>query len=74
MAMAGGALSRQVEQWRETVLHLSAQVEAALDFSDEDDVSALPDAFSVQATEFASELSNWLQQPKAENLSHTQNL
>jgi tRNA modification GTPase len=68
MAMAGGALSRQVEQWRETVLHLSAQVEAALDFSDEDDVSALPDAFSVQATEFASELSNWLRQPKAEKL------
>ena len=38
----GGALSRQVQRWRDRVLALSAMVEAALDFSDEDDVEALP--------------------------------
>lgn len=68
IAMASGGLSRQAEQWRETVLHLSAQVEAALDFSDEDDVSALPDGFATQATEFAEELETWLVRPRAEKL------
>lgn len=38
--MASGHVSRQVEGWRQDVLRLSARVEAALDFSDEDDVSA----------------------------------
>jgi tRNA modification GTPase len=38
-AMAGGAFSRAVEAWREALLALSAQLEAAIDFSDEDDVA-----------------------------------
>src|SRR5690554_14949 len=42
IGMAGGALSRRVEAWRERLLQLSAVVEAALDFGDEDDVSASP--------------------------------
>jgi tRNA modification GTPase len=37
--MAGGAFSKAVEGWRQTLLMLSGQVEAILDFSDEDDVS-----------------------------------
>ncbi len=41
LMMAEGHFSRRVERWRETVLTLSAMTEAALDFSDEDDV---PDA------------------------------
>ncbi len=36
--MAGGAFSKAVEGWRETLLTLSAQLEAELDFSDEADV------------------------------------
>ncbi|MXO91412.1 tRNA uridine-5-carboxymethylaminomethyl(34) synthesis GTPase MnmE [Pontixanthobacter aquaemixtae] len=68
LAMAGGALSRWAEAWRETVLKLSAQVEAVLDFSDEDDVAALPAAFSAQVTEFASELSDFLARPRADKL------
>jgi tRNA modification GTPase len=36
--MAGGAFSRAVEGWREALLRLSAQLEAAIDFSDEADV------------------------------------
>ena len=45
IGMAGGALSRQVEGWRERLLALSAQLEAALDFEDEADVGRLPPSF-----------------------------
>jgi tRNA modification GTPase len=38
LAMAGGALSRQVEEWRQIILGLAAELEAALDFADEGDV------------------------------------
>lgn len=41
MAMAEGHFSRRVDEWRRHLLDLSAMAEAALDFSDEDDV---PDA------------------------------
>ena len=68
MAMAGGAFSTQVEAWREQVLQLSALVEAALDFSDEDDVSALPASFHDQVTDFAEELKTWLFRPRADKL------
>lgn len=37
-AMAGGAFSRLIEAWRETLLRLAAMLEAELDFSDEGDV------------------------------------
>lgn len=37
-AMAGGAFSRKIEEWRESLLQLSAMLEAELDFSDEGDV------------------------------------
>jgi tRNA modification GTPase len=36
--MAGGAFSKAIEEWREQILALSGEVEAILDFSDEDDV------------------------------------
>lgn len=41
LMMAEGHFSRRIEGWREQLLTLSAMAEAALDFSDEDDV---PDA------------------------------
>ncbi len=41
LLMADGHFSRRIEGWRGTLLDLSAMAEAALDFSDEDDV---PDA------------------------------
>lgn len=68
MLMAGGALSRQIETWRENVLGLSAAVEAALDFSDEDDVSTLPPEFLSQVTDFKEELDSWLLMPRADKL------
>ena len=68
MAMAGGALSRQVENWRDALLLLSAQVEAVLDFDDEDDISALPESFAASVATLHAELQNALSAPQAETL------
>ena len=68
MAMAGGVFSGVVANWRERVLHLSAMIEAVLDFGDEDDVAALPPAFAESILTFHVELCTWLQRPRAEAL------
>jgi len=68
IAMADGALSRQVKLWREEVLRLSAWIEAALDFSDEDDVGGLPADFGAGLGMFHVELVQWLARPRAEAL------
>ena len=68
MAMAGGALSRQVEHWRERLLQLSAQVEAVLDFDDEDDVGGLPSTFATSLAQLRDELADALAAPHAEML------
>lgn len=68
LAGMGGALSSRVEVWRDTVLNLSAQVEAALDFSDEDDVSELPDGFNALIADLSRETGDWLMRPRSEKL------
>lgn len=68
MAMMGGALSQKVERWREDLLQLSAQVEAVLDFDDEDDVAALPEAFDQSLAALYSSLLEALDAPYAETL------
>lgn len=68
LAVAGGGLSRQVDAWRSELLGLSAVVEAALDFSDEDDVGELPSAFSDGIERLSEEISSWLARPHAERL------
>ncbi len=65
---AGGGLSRQVEAWRERLLGLSAQVEAALDFADEDDVGELPEVFHVELWALVSEWVDACSKPRAERL------
>ena len=67
-ASAGGGISRKVDGWRDRLLHLSAQVEAALDFSDEDDVEALPPGFAEQTSELALDIRTALDAPRAERL------
>lgn len=64
-----GGLSRLVSAWRERVLQMSAQVEAALDFSDEDDVAGLPAGFASDVAALAGELREALDAPRAERLS-----
>ena len=68
MAMAGGAFSHQVGQWRETLLKQSAALEAVLDFGDEDDVALLPADFAIQLAVLETDLAQWLARPRAEQL------
>ncbi|MDE1917535.1 MAG: tRNA uridine-5-carboxymethylaminomethyl(34) synthesis GTPase MnmE [Sphingomonadales bacterium] len=68
LSMAGGQVSRQIEGWRQEVLRLSAVVEAALDFSDEDDVGALPGDFYLHLAALEGDISAWLERPRAERL------
>lgn len=68
VALAGGMLSRQVEDWRERLLALSASVEAALDFSDEDDVSPLTPGFGDAVSGLGAEIRAWLDRPRSELL------
>ncbi|MFM7404598.1 MAG: tRNA uridine-5-carboxymethylaminomethyl(34) synthesis GTPase MnmE [Erythrobacter sp.] len=68
LANAGGALSRQVEAWRERVLGLSAEVEGVLDFSDEEDSADLPECFTWNISTLAGELREWLARPRSERL------
>lgn len=63
-----GALSRQVEGWRVRVLGLSAELEAVLDFSDEEDAADLPDGFTWNIAALAGELAEWLARPRSEKL------
>lgn len=68
-AMAGGALTFHVEQWRSDVLALSAAVEAVLDFSDEGEVGeGLPPGFREGCAALAGALGAWLARPRAEAL------
>lgn len=64
----GGRVSNMVESWRDRVLGLSAMVEAVLDFSDEDDVAALPPAFAERREALRREIAASLALPRAERL------
>ncbi len=68
LALAGGAFSREVGEWRERLLLLSAAIEAVLDFADEDDVTALPADFAMRLDTLEAEISGWLERPRAEVL------
>lgn len=69
LAMAGGALSRQVEEWRRRLLALAAALEAALDFSDEGEVGeAWPPGWSGEIEALAAEMESLLASPPAERL------
>lgn len=66
--LAGGALSRRVEHWRDRLLMLSAQLEAVLDFDDEGDVATLPATFIREIDILAGEIAEALEAPAAEVL------
>lgn len=68
IGMAGGLLSRRVEEWRERLLGLSAHVEAALDFDDEADVGLLPASFAGEIDRLADDIGEALRAPAAETL------
>lgn len=69
LATAGGGLSRAIERWRTEVLALSAALEAALDFADEDDVpDRLIDDLAHRATILSHEINILIDAPRAERL------
>ncbi len=68
IANASGAVSSMVAKWRDDVLGLSAQIEAALDFSDEDDVANLPESFTWNISALRDEMGEWLTRPRSERL------
>lgn len=66
---AGGGLSRKIDDWQQAILQLSAQVEAELDFSDEDDVAPAQAAMIQNAARpLVEDMRNLLQRPRAEKL------
>ncbi|HEX8655752.1 MAG TPA: tRNA uridine-5-carboxymethylaminomethyl(34) synthesis GTPase MnmE [Allosphingosinicella sp.] len=68
-AMAGGALSRQIDAWREAILSLAADVEAMLDFADEADVGeGAAERWPGRARGLAAEMAEMLERPPAERL------
>jgi tRNA modification GTPase len=69
LAMAGGALSRKVEAWRQKLLALAASLEASLDFSDEGEVGeAWPPGWAGGLEALTSEMEALLARPPAERL------
>jgi tRNA modification GTPase len=67
--MAGGAFSKAVEGWREALLQLAAQTEAALDFSDEDDVGGQDYIdISNRCEKLHDAIATHLEQPSVEKL------
>ncbi|MBJ7443195.1 MAG: tRNA uridine-5-carboxymethylaminomethyl(34) synthesis GTPase MnmE [Sphingobium sp.] len=70
LMMAEGHFSRRIEGWRATLLDLSAMAEAALDFSDEDDVpdAAIEARIGEGIAALAQDVSAVLAAPSAERL------
>lgn len=69
LALAGGALSRQVDHWQAQILSLSARAEAAIDFvGDEDETATDVGVLVGEARALGAELSQWVAYPRAEPL------
>jgi tRNA modification GTPase len=69
LLMAEGGLRRQIEDWRQRLVALSARAEAAVDYvGDEDETGADAAALSGAAEALAGELRDWLERPRAEPL------
>lgn len=69
LRMAGGEFSRVVDRWTNNVLNLSARVEAAIDFDDEDDVAPLsPSELNERIFELSKELETYLSRPSVERI------
>ena len=67
LAVAEGGLRRQIDQWRQNLLSLSARAEAAIDYAEEGDVGGDP-ALAADCAKLATELGEWLARPRVEPL------
>ncbi|HEY6916167.1 MAG TPA: tRNA uridine-5-carboxymethylaminomethyl(34) synthesis GTPase MnmE [Allosphingosinicella sp.] len=69
LALAGGALSREVAGWQDRLLAIAARVEAEIDFSDEDDVETSADeAWRAVLLALAGDIRAALSRPPVERL------
>lgn len=67
LGMAEGGLRRQVEQWQQRLLALSARAERAIDYAEEDEVGGDPE-LAKDCEALAAELHDWLDRPRVEPL------
>jgi len=67
LLMAEGGLAKQISDWQQQLLALSAQAEAAIDYVDDDCVDSDPE-LSKECAELAGELRRWLARPRSEPL------
>lgn len=65
---AEGGIRRRIERWADRVVALAAEVEAALDFADEDDVGTVGIDPAAAAMALASEINNVLDEPQTERM------
>jgi tRNA modification GTPase len=68
LALAGGALGRQVGAWQARLLGAAARIEAELDFSDEGDVAAGAEGIAADLRALGEEIEAWLARPPVERL------
>jgi tRNA modification GTPase len=64
--LAEGGLRKQVDQWQERLLSLSALAERAIDYDEDDD--AIDPALVKGCSALAAELRSWLERPRVEPL------
>jgi tRNA modification GTPase len=67
LAVAEGGLRRQIEQWQERLLALSARAERAIDYDENDHIGVDAD-LSRDCGALATELQTWLARPRVEPL------
>lgn len=68
LSVAVGSVRRQVEEWRDRLVFLSAQAEAAIDYVGEDDELDAEQGIAEGAVDLRAEVGRWLDQPRAELL------
>jgi tRNA modification GTPase len=66
IAVAEGGLRKQVAEWQERLLLLSAEAERSIDYDDED--GHLPPALRDDCAELERDLQEWLDRPPVERL------
>lgn len=67
LAVAEGGLRKQIEQWQQRLLELSARAERVIDYADEDDHGGDP-RLPRECVALAAELRGWLERPRVEPL------
>lgn len=69
LLMAEGGLRAQIEGWRQRLVDLSAQAEAAIDYVGDEEETAADEVALLQSAEaLATELGEWLERPRSEPL------